>query len=113
MTSCYVNGFPAQITVPLVVAVYTQGGTEYDPRRYIIATSPDGDRVSAMEFAWNWPDNPGSPFKFRVFAHHLPMTVQSAGVHTIGLYESLNQTETEHRFPMPVFRLNPLVPPPT
>ena len=113
MTSCHVNAFPANIALPLVVAVYTQGGTEYDPRRYIIATSPHGDRISALELAWNWPDNAGSPFKFRVFAQHLPMTVQSAGVYTIGLYESLDQADTDHQFPMPVFRLNPLMPPPT
>ena len=31
MTSCYVNSFPAQITVPMVVAVTALGGTDYDP----------------------------------------------------------------------------------
>lgn len=112
MTSCYVDSFPAQITVPLIIAVYTQGGTDYEPRRYIIATSPKGDRVSSLEFAWNWPDNPGSPFKFRVFAQHLPLTVQSAGVYTIGLYESRDQADTDHVFPLPVHKLNPLMPPP-
>lgn len=110
MTSCYVDGFPSQLTVPLVVAVYTQGGTDYEPRRYIIATSPGGDRVGSLEFAWNWPDNPGSPYKYRVFAQHLPMTVHSAGVYTIGLYESPDQTEPDHVFPLPVHRHNPLMP---
>ena len=28
MTSCYVNNFPAQITVPMVVAMTALGGTE-------------------------------------------------------------------------------------
>ncbi len=31
MTSCYVNNFPAQITVPMVVAVCALGGADYDP----------------------------------------------------------------------------------
>lgn len=111
MTSCYVDAFPAQITVPLVIAVYTQGGTDYEPRRYIIATAPNGDRVSSLEFAWDWPDNPGSPFKFRVFAQHFPITVHAAGVYMIGLYDRPRQAETEHIFPLPVHRLNPLMPP--
>jgi hypothetical protein len=33
-----VTSFPAQITVPLVLAVYTKGGTDYDPRLYVVAT---------------------------------------------------------------------------
>ncbi len=109
MTSCYVDSFPTQITVPLVVAVCALGGSDYDPRKYIIATSPEGDRMGAMEFAWHWPDNPPVPVKFRVFAQYLPMRVQSAGVHTLGLYDSLEATETDHLFPLPVFRRNPLM----
>ena len=50
MTSCYVNSFPAQITVPMVVAVTTLGGTDYDPVKVIVATSPDGERL-AVDFA--------------------------------------------------------------
>jgi hypothetical protein len=107
MTCCYVESFPSQITIPVVVAVYARGGSDYDPRRYIIATSPRGERVGALEFAWHWPDSPGSPVKFRVFAHQLPMTVDTAGVYTIGLYEGPEATETAH-FPLPVSRLNPL-----
>lgn len=108
MTSCYVQGFPAQITVPLVLAVYTGGGSDYQPRRYIVAKSPSGERVGLLEFTWSWPDNPGVPVKFRVFAHYLPMTVYSAGVHTIGLYENPDDIEPEFAFPLPVLRLNPL-----
>ncbi|MGY4711240.1 hypothetical protein ACXDF8_17025 [Mycolicibacterium sp. CBM1] len=113
MTSCYVESLPAQITVPLVLAVHTQGGTDYEPRRYIIAKSPEGERVGLLEFAWQWPDTPGVPVKFRVFAHHLPMTVYSAGVYSIGLYDRPEAPEPEFSFPMPVSRLNPLTGAPT
>ncbi len=103
--------FPHQITVPIVVAVCGEGGSDYDPRRYITATSPEGERVGALEITWHWPDNPPVPVKFRVFSHYLPMRVPSAGVYTLGLYESLDATDTEHLFPLPVLRFNPLIHP--
>jgi hypothetical protein len=112
MTSCYVASFPAQITVPLVLAVYTQGGSDYDPRRYVVARSPDGERLSVLECTWHWPDKPGVPVKFWVLARNLPMMVQSAGVCSVGLYDSLDATETDHLFPLPVLKANPLLPPP-
>jgi hypothetical protein len=110
MTSAHVTNFPAQITVPLVLAVYTQGGTDYDPRRYIVARSPNGERLSVLECSWHWPDNPGVPVKFRVFAHHLPMVVQSPGVYSVGLYDSPDAPETDHLFPLPVVKVNPFAP---
>jgi hypothetical protein len=112
MTSASVESFPAHITISLVMAVYTQGGSDYDPRRYIVARSPEGERLNVLECAWHWPDTPGVPVKFRVFAHYLPLIVRSAGVHTIGLYDSPDATETDHLFPLPVLRFNPLAPPP-
>jgi hypothetical protein len=96
MTSAHIDTFPKQITIPLVLAVYTQGGTDYDPRLY----------------AWHWPDNPGAPVKFRVFAHHLPLVVNRAGVYRIGLFDGPDATETDHAFPLPVIQANPLLPPP-
>ncbi len=108
MTSCYVESVPAQITIPLVLSVYTNGGSDYEPRRYIIAKSPEGERVGLLEFAWQWADNPGVPIKFRVFAHYLPITAYSLGVYTIGLYENPNDETAEFEFPLPVLRLNPL-----
>ena len=109
MTSCYVDNFPAQITVPMVVAFCALGGTDYDPVRYIIATSPEGERVGSLEFRWHWHDNPPTPVKFRVFTQYLPMRVEAAGVYTIGLYENLHDTESEHLYPLPVIRMNPLL----
>jgi hypothetical protein len=113
MTSCQVQSFPSRVTIPLVVALYTQGGSDYDPRKYIAVTSPRGERVGIAEFAWHWPDNPGSPVKYRVFVHQLAITADTAGVYTIGLYDSPDATETQHLFPLPISRLNPLTGRPT
>lgn len=109
MTSCYVNIFPAQITVPMVVAVTALGGTDYDPVKYIVATSPDGERVGSLEFGWHWQDNPPTPVKFRVFTQYLPLRAETAGVYTIGLYDSLQDTESDTLFPLPVLKMNPLL----
>ena len=109
MTSCYVDNFPAQITVPMVVAFCALGGADYDPVRYIVAHSPEGDRVGSLEFRWHWHDNPPTPVKFRVFTQYLPMRVEAAGVYTIGLYENLDAGESEYLYPLPVLRMNPLL----
>ncbi|BBY59538.1 hypothetical protein [Mycolicibacterium sarraceniae] len=112
MTSCYVHRFPAQITVSVILAVYTSGGSEYEPRRFVVAKSPDGQRVGSLESVWHWPDKPGSPFKFRVFAHRLPLEVPMSGVYSIGLYEDVD-AEPEAAFPLPILKLNPLTGVPT
>ena len=109
MTSCYVDNFPAQITVPMVVAFCALGGADYDPVRYIVAHSAEGERVGSLEFRWHWHDNPPTPVKFRVFTQYLPMRVEAAGVYTIGLYETLDAGESEHLYPLPVLRMNPLL----
>ncbi|MFM9032700.1 MAG: hypothetical protein ACKOQ4_00120 [Mycobacterium sp.] len=109
MTSCYVNNFPAQITVPIVVAVTALGGADYDPVKVIIATSPEGERVGSLEWRWHWDDNPPTPVKFRVFTQYLPMRVEHAGVYSLGLYDSLEDTASEHLFPLPVLKMNPLI----
>lgn len=109
MTSCYVNNVPAQITVPIVVAMTALGGTDYDPSKVIVATSPSGERVGSLEFGWHWPDNPPTPVKFRVFTQYLPIRVEEAGVYTLGLYDSLADTETEYLFPFPILKVNPLL----
>jgi len=109
MTSTYVNNFPAQITVPMVVSFCALGGADYDPVKYIVAHSPEGERVGSLEFNWHWHDNPPSSVKFRVFAQYLPMRVEAPGVYAIGLYDSLDDTDTEHMFPLPVLKMNPLL----
>ena len=107
MTSCLVESFPTQITIPLVLGVHTTGGTDYEMRRFIIAKSPEGERMGLLDFAWQWPDNPGTPVKFRVFAHYLSISVYFAGVYTVGLYVD-PEGEPEVAFPLPILRLNPL-----
>lgn len=108
MTSCAVDSFPAQITMPLVLAVYTQSGTDYDPERFIIAKSPQGETVGIMQCRWHWPDNPDSGVKYRVFAHKMLLNVSAAGMYSIGLFESRHAVETAYRFPLPVVKANPL-----
>jgi hypothetical protein len=46
--------------------------------------------------------------KFRVFAQYLPMQVRSAGIYTLGLYETAHGTEGDHLFPLAILQLNPL-----
>lgn len=108
MTSCYAETVPAQITIPIVVAVCAPGGSDYDPRLFITATGPDEKPAGAMEFAWHWHDNPPSPVKFRVFAQFLPITVTAAGVYTLGLHQQPNG-EAQHQFPLPILQRNPLL----
>ena len=108
MTSCNVGELPTEITVPVVVAVCALSGGEYDPVRYIVATAPTGERSSAMEFRWHWDDIPEIPVKFRIFVQYLPMRIASTGIYTIGLYESLDSTETDTQFPLPVHTYDPL-----
>jgi hypothetical protein len=108
MTSCYVDVFPGQITIPVVLAVVTQAGVDHDVRRFVVVTAPDGERVGALEFAWHWPDDPSQPVKFRVFAQPLPMQVTQAGVYTLGLYDTVDGTDGENLFPLSILKLNPV-----
>jgi hypothetical protein len=71
--------------------------------------TPDGERVGSLEFSWDWADNPPTPVKFRVFTQYLPMRVEEAGVYSIGLYDSLEDTESDVLFPLPVLKSNPLL----
>jgi hypothetical protein len=102
MTSCHVDEFPADISIPMVVVVCALSGGEYDPVLYIVATSPEGERVSAMEFSWHWDDEPETPVKFRVFLQNLPLHLTSAGLYTIGLHDSLDVAATDTQFPLVV-----------
>ena len=114
MTGFRVDNFPEKITLPMVLAVYTEKGIDYDPRRYIVARSPSGERLTALECTWHWPDVPGQPVKFWVSTHYLPLLATSSGVYTIGLYDRPDATETDHLFPLPVAKaVNPLLSPPT
>ena len=44
-----------------------------------------------------------------MFAQYLPMRTPVAGVYTIGLYDSLESTQSDVLFPLPVLRANPLI----
>ena len=110
MTSGFVDVFPAEIAVNIVVAVCTLNGDEYDPVRYIVATSPSGERLSTMQFGWHWDDNPDCPIKFRVFAQQLPIVIGSEGTYTLALCEDPDSGVTVADFPLQIFR-NPMAPP--
>lgn len=108
MTHCFVSEFPTEITITMVLVVCTLAGDEYSPEQYIIARSPDGERTTEMVFRWQWDDNPETPVKFRVFIQNLPLQITSAGIYTIGLYDSRDATATDIEFPLPVNKYDPL-----
>ncbi len=109
MTSGFVDVFPTEITVNVVVAVCTLNGDEYDPVRYIVATSPSGERLSTMQFGWHWDDNPDCPIKYRVFAQRLPLVIGSEGTYTLALCEDPEGVAAQV-FPLQFFR-NPMAAP--
>lgn len=102
MTNCYVNVFPAEITISVILGLCALSGEDHDPVRYIIVKGPDGERASAMQFGWHWEDDPETPVKFRVFVQQLPILVQSEGIYTLGLYSDLAGTHAEQTFPLQV-----------
>lgn len=109
LTSCQIDQLPAQITVPTVVAVYAHGGTDYHPELFITVIGPDGQRVGSLGFSWHWQDNPPAPTKYRVFAKHVPMNVDTAGMYTFVLHDTPDDIESGHQFPLAVFQRHPLL----
>ena len=107
MTSAYVDTFPAEISVPVVLAVVAASGGEYTPTRYIVATSPDGQRLATVQFGWEWPDVEDIGVKFRVFVQYVPMILDKPGTYTFTLCEDPD-TATEDVCYLPVVR-NPFV----
>ncbi|MET0698777.1 MAG: hypothetical protein ABWY93_03850 [Mycobacterium sp.] len=111
MTSAQVDVFPKQITLPLVLSVYTEAGSDYDPTLYIAATDPEGQRIGNLPCTWNWPDTANVPVKYRVFVHYLPFVANSAGVYNIGLYDSPDSADARQLFPLSLALANPLIAP--
>ena len=109
MTSGFVDVFPAEVTINVVVAVCTLNGEEYDPVLYIVATSPSGERLSTMQFGWHWDDNPDCPIKYRVFAQRLPIVMDSQGTYTLTLRKDPDGDAAQD-FPLQIFH-NPRAPP--
>src|SRR3954469_25372686 len=71
ITGFGVAKFPDQITLPMLLAAYTEKGMDYDTRRYIVAKSPDGERLTTLECSWHWPDQPAAPVKFWAGTYYL------------------------------------------
>lgn len=103
MTVGFVEAFPTEITLPVVLAVCGLSGEDYHLTRYIAITSPSGNRLATMEFSWEWPDQSEVSVKFRAFLQFLPFVAEEEGVYTIGLYESADDTVTDDTFPLPIF----------
>ena len=111
MTSAFVDIFPVDITVNVVVTVCTLNGDEYDPVRYLVAIAPNGERVSEMQFGWHWDDSPNGLVKFRAFLQELPIHADAEGTYTLALYSELHAPEPMAVFPLAIYR-NPTIPPP-
>jgi len=107
LTRAFVDVFPVELTVPVILAVWADEGSDYDVTKYIAVTTADGRRLATMQFSWHWDDNPAAPVKFRAFVQHLPLRIESESLLTVGLYDSAEATTSEHVFHLPV-QLNPL-----
>jgi len=108
MTSAFVSQLPTVITIQMILAVCALTGDEYEPEQFIIATAPTGERAGTVEFNWHWDDNPETPVKFRAFVQNMPLQVTTTGIYRIGLYDSLDATQTDIEFPLPVYTYDPL-----
>ena len=104
MTSAFVDVMPVDITVSVVIAVATLAGQEYNPALYLGVNSPLGERLITMQMSWQWDDVPDVLVKFRSFLQYLPFQVEMEGVYTLGLYDDPDATETDHTFPLMIFK---------
>ena len=104
MTSAFVDEMPVDITVSVVIAVATLAGQEYEPALYLGVNSPFGERLGTMQMSWQWDDVPDVLVKFRSFLQYMPMRIETEGVYTLGLYDDPDATETEHTFPLMIFK---------
>ncbi len=104
MTSAFVDAMPVEITVCVIIAVVGLAGEEHNSALYLGVNSPQGRRLVTMQMAWEWEDSPEIPVKFRSFLQYLPIYLETEGVYTLGLYDGPDATETEHTFPLAVFR---------
>lgn len=105
MTAAFVDVFPVEITVPVVIAVCGLAGEEHNAALYLGVNSAQGTRVSTMQMSWQWDDVEDIPVKFQVFVQYLPLYLEAEGVYVRTLRQP-DATETEHTFPLAIF-LNP------
>lgn len=103
LTSCYVETLPIEITIPVVVVACALAGDEYTPALYLTADSPSGDRVSTMEFRWEWPDWEDVLVKYRAFVQYLPLYLESEGTYLLSLHDNPDGGPAGDTYPLPVF----------
>ena len=75
-----------QLTAPVLLCVWTDNGTDYDPHFYVQARDPEGQVRGNVELMWHWEDAPNAPHKWRVFDLQLPFLVFGGGVYTFGVF---------------------------
>lgn len=85
-TSFEVDQIPLDVTIPLILVVHAQAGTDYDPQLFVVCKDPDGTRQGSIESSWHWPDDEDKSSKYRCFTHPLRFTVSAEGEYTIGAY---------------------------
>ena len=112
MTSAHVRDFPQQISIQVVLAAYTEGGSDYDPRLYIVAEGRRRENESAPSSAPGigrtsrvHPSSSGSSPSPYHCEWDRPACTPSACT------TAQTRQETEHLFPLPVAKFNPLLPP--
>ena len=108
LTSGIVEALPTEITIPVVIGMCALAGEDYTMERYLVALSPQGERVSTMQFGWQWDDNPGLIVKYRAFVQYLPIWVETPGIYTLGIYVSPDgdPDSAEAGYPLPIFEQN-------
>jgi hypothetical protein len=94
ITSYEVTQTPRWLTVPLVLVVHAATGGDFDPEIFIVSKDPSGTIRGTIRSAWQWPDDPDKPFKYRCFAPQLSMAIETTGEYTIGAYHDPEATRS-------------------
>ena len=85
-TSYDVNQVPLWLTVPLVLVVHAPAGGDFDAELFVVCKDPGGTIRGTVRSAWQWPDEPGKPSKYRCFTPQLSFAIETTGEYTIGAY---------------------------
>ena len=93
------NRFPVDMTIPVLLCVWSEAGNDPNPCIYVQARDPNGQNRGNAEVTWVWDDVEDHPCKWRVFDLMMPVSVHGPGVFTFGVYDHPDDAETDHWFP--------------
>jgi hypothetical protein len=96
------NQFPVEITIPVLLCVWSEAAKDPNPCIYVQARGRDGQLRGNVEVSWVWDEVDGHPWKWRVFDLMVPVFVQEPGYFMFGIYKRPDDAETEHWFPLAV-----------